>query len=105
MSFYKKVVVNLWARACGLMQRFKQILEDVFEILASWKITLVKQVNNTGRYTNPEARTVFQLLESSTMRSEPIGFWPDGKLKKILNPAYAKPSSGILIILIGGSVF
>ena len=39
------------------------------------------------------------------MRSEPIGFWLDGNLKKILNPAYAKPSGGILIILTGGSVF
>ena len=87
------------------MQRFEQIPEDVSDILASWKIALVKQVNFTDLYTNPEARTVLQLLESSAMRSERIGFWPDGNLKKILNPAYAKPSSGILIILIGGSVF
>ena len=61
------------------MQRFEQIPEDIPDILASWKIALVKQANYTDLYTNPEARTVLQLLESSTMRSGPIGFWPDGK--------------------------
>jgi hypothetical protein len=79
MLFNKKVAVNLWSRACGLMERFENIPQDVPDILSSWKIALVKQVNYTDLYTNPEATTVLELLESSTMRSGPTGFWPDGK--------------------------
>ena len=79
MLFHKKVAVNLWSRACGLMERFENIPEDVPDILASWKIALVKQANYIDLYTNPEASTVFELLKSSTMRTGPTGFWPDGK--------------------------
>jgi hypothetical protein len=79
MLFHKKVAVNIWSRACGLMERFENIPEDVPDILASWKIALVKQANYIDLYTNPEASTIFELLESSTMRTGPTGFWPDGK--------------------------
>lgn len=79
MLCHKKVAVNLWSSACGLMERLEKIPQDVPDILSSWKIALVKQVNYTDLYTNPEATTVLELLESSTMRSGPIGFWPDGK--------------------------
>ena len=48
-------------------------------ILASWKIALVKQVNYTDLYTNPNAETTYDLLKSSTMRSGPTGLWPDGR--------------------------
>lgn len=61
------------------MERFERIPEDVPDILASWKIALVKQANYTDLYTNPNAKTVYGLLESSNMRSGPIGFWPDGE--------------------------
>lgn len=79
MSSHKKLAVNLWSRACGLMERFEDIPDDVPDILASWKIALVKQANYTDLYTNPHAKTIYELLESSTMRSGPTGFWPDGK--------------------------
>ncbi|MEC7230769.1 MAG: hypothetical protein VXV91_06205 [Verrucomicrobiota bacterium] len=79
MLCYKKAAVNIWSRACGMMERFENIPEDIPDIFASWKIALVKQANYTDLYTDPDAKTIYELLESSTMRTGPTGFWPDGK--------------------------
>ena len=79
MAFTKKLGVNLWSRACGLIEHFEQAPEDEQDVLSGWKIALVKQANYTDLYTNPNADNLYDLLASSTMRTGPIGFWPDGK--------------------------
>ena len=79
MSRSKKLAVNLWSRACGILEALESIPENVPDVLAGWKIALVKQANYTDLYSNPHAQTIYELLESSTMRTGPIGFWPDGK--------------------------
>lgn len=79
MMSAKKLGVNLWSRACRLMEGLESIPEGTPDLFAKWKIALVKQVNYTDLYTNPNAQTIHELLESSTMRTGPTGFWPDGK--------------------------
>lgn len=78
MNWGKKIGVNLWSRACGLLESCEQV-SQCEDILSSWKIALVKQANYTDLYTNPDAETIYELLESSTMRPGPTGFWPQGK--------------------------
>lgn len=78
LNWHKKVGVNLWSRASTGLQSFEDV-PTCGDLLASWKIALVKQANYTDLYTNPSAETIFELLQSSTMRPGPTGFWPDGK--------------------------
>lgn len=74
MSSHKKLGVNLWSRACGLMEGFEHIPENTPDILASWKIALVKQSTYCDLYTLPGSDPK-ELLASSIHRTGPIGLF------------------------------